>query len=271
MHKGEDSDYYLRKGFNVVSFEADPDLANYCRKKFAGELDSGQLTIVEGAITDPELVTVTDGKVRFYKNNKVSVWGTVVNEWSERNSKLGAEDELIEVSSIDFQDCLNKYGIPYYMKIDIEGMDTVCLKALLNFSDKPDYISIESEKVSFKKLEEEFDLLIQLGYDKFQAINQSKVSSFREAKNHGEGKFLDYKFLRGSSGSFGNDLNPTQWKNLSEIRNQYTSIFKGYKLLGDHASVNKSSVGRLFSRVMDKFFAYPGWFDTHAKHSSIKD
>ena len=111
MHKGEDSDYYLRKGFNVVSFEADPDLANYCRKKFANELDSGQLTIVEGAITDPEMVTVTDGKVRFYKNNKVSVWGTVVNEWSERNSKLGAEDELIEVSCIDFQECLNKYGI----------------------------------------------------------------------------------------------------------------------------------------------------------------
>lgn len=270
MHKGEDSDFYLKKGFSVVSFEADPDLANYCRKKFANELESGQLTIVEGAITDPEMVTVTDGKVRFYKNNKVSVWGTVVDEWSERNSKLGAEDELIEVSAIDFIDCLNKYGIPYYMKIDIEGMDTVCLKALLNFTEKPDYISIESEKVSLEKLNEELELLTKLGYDHFQAINQSRLSSFREAKN-GEGKFLNYQFVRGSSGSFGKDLHPDSWQNLSAIKNQYKSIFQGYKLLGDHAAVNQYGIGRLFSRAIDKFFAYPGWFDTHARHSSVKD
>lgn len=270
MHKGEDSEFYLRKGFNVVSFEADPDLADFCRKKFAGELDSGQLTIVEGAIVDSELLDITEGKVRFYKNNKVSVWGTVVNEWSERNSKLGADDELIEVSAVNFVECLNKYGIPYYMKIDIEGMDTVCLKSLLNFTEKPDYISIESEKVSLEKLNEEFELLTKLGYDHFQAINQSKLSSFREAKN-GEGKFLNYQFVRGSSGSFGKDLDPALWQNLSEIRNQYKSIFKGYKLLGDHSSVNKSAMGRLFSRAIDKFFAYPGWFDTHAKHSSVKD
>ena len=50
MHKGEDTDFYLRKGFRVVAFEADPDLTGYCRKRFKEFLDSGQLKIVEGAI-----------------------------------------------------------------------------------------------------------------------------------------------------------------------------------------------------------------------------
>ena len=28
MHKGEDTEFYLRKGFRVIAFEADPDLAH---------------------------------------------------------------------------------------------------------------------------------------------------------------------------------------------------------------------------------------------------
>ena len=67
-----------------------------------------------------------------------------------------------------------KYGIPYYLKIDIEGMDSVCLEALLDFSEKPDYISIESEKISFKKLKEEYLLFKALGYYKFKAISTVK-------------------------------------------------------------------------------------------------
>ena len=31
MHKGEDTEFYLSKGFKVVGFEADPDLTQYNR------------------------------------------------------------------------------------------------------------------------------------------------------------------------------------------------------------------------------------------------
>ena len=57
-----------------------------------------------------------------------------------------ANSEIIYVNEVDFSECLRRYGIPYYLKIDIEGMDLHCCRVLLNFGEKPNYISIESEK-----------------------------------------------------------------------------------------------------------------------------
>src|SRR5215218_5411176 len=53
LHKGEDTEFYLRKGFRVVAFEADPDLVRSCRDRLCEFIDRGRLTIVEGAIIEP--------------------------------------------------------------------------------------------------------------------------------------------------------------------------------------------------------------------------
>jgi hypothetical protein len=37
LHKGEDTDFYLRKGFRVVAFEAHPDLILNCEVRFERE------------------------------------------------------------------------------------------------------------------------------------------------------------------------------------------------------------------------------------------
>ena len=54
LHKGEDTDFYLRKGFDVVAFEADPLLIKFCKLRFADYIDKGRLQIIEGAIA-PDL------------------------------------------------------------------------------------------------------------------------------------------------------------------------------------------------------------------------
>ena len=38
MHKGEDTDFYLKKGFNVIGFEADPELIALCQNRFKNEI-----------------------------------------------------------------------------------------------------------------------------------------------------------------------------------------------------------------------------------------
>lgn len=64
MHTGEDTEYYLKKGFRVVAFEANNELVEENKKKFSKPIAEGTLVIVEGAIVgDP-----TVKKVRFYKN-----------------------------------------------------------------------------------------------------------------------------------------------------------------------------------------------------------
>ena len=270
MHKGEDTDYYLKKGFNVIGFEADPNLAAHCRTRFSKEISNGKLTIVEGAILEIQPGEAAEKTIKFYKNKDNSVWGTVASDWAQRNENLGTSNEIIEVPVINFSDCLEQYGIPHYLKIDIEGMDLVCLKALLNFEQKPDYVSIESEKVSFDKLIEEFNLFAQLGYSRFQAIQQEGISRQKEPNPSQEHYCIGYHFQEGSSGLFGADL-PDKWKDYGSIISQYKKILFSYKLFGDYGKANNYAIGRLFQSVLSKRLRMPmpGWYDTHAKHSAI--
>ncbi len=268
LHKGEDTDFYLKKGFNVVAFEANPDLVKDCKERFINELQTGQLVIVEGAIVDFGTDIAGGGNsVKFFRNNN-SVWGTVVESWAKRNEMLGTENEIIEVPAINFSECLQKYGIPHYLKIDIEGMDMVCLKSLLNFKEKPNYISIESEKIRFNALKEEFEMFKQLGYSSFQVVNQANVNQQKEPKNSQEGKFCNYAFLRGATGLFGKDL-PNNWLNEKDVLKRYEKIFLWYKLFGDYGIFGrKNRVSWFIFRVIRKFapkLTKSRWYDTHAR------
>jgi len=117
MHKGEDSEFYLRKGFRVIAFEADPTLVLFSMNRLREFIDTGQLTIIEGAIIDLEEIDAGQKKVQFYKNNNVSVYGTVCSNWADRNVRLGASSKTIEVDVIDFAAIIQEYGIPHFMKI----------------------------------------------------------------------------------------------------------------------------------------------------------
>ena len=89
LHKGEDTEFYLEKGFRVVAFEADPDLAAHCRERFAAQLREGRLVIVEGAIVATTPGIDAPRTVTFYKNLDKSVWGTTQAAWADRNARLG--------------------------------------------------------------------------------------------------------------------------------------------------------------------------------------
>ena len=270
LHRGEDTDYYLKKGFKVVAFEAEPTLVTECKTRFKDEIAKGQLVIVEGAIAAPT-PGKSGGTIKFFRNKDATIWGTVVDERASTYEDIGTSTEIIEVPIIDFADCLRQYGVPHYMKIDIEGMDTLCLKALMNFEQKPDYISIESDKVSFDKIEEEFGLLTKLGYVKFQAVNQVSVPGHKEPQNSREGRYLGYRFQQGSSGLFGSDL-ADKWETKEQILSTYRGIFKGYSLYGDKGKLWKTLPGKVIAKsvIILTGRRIPGWYDTHAKHGSAK-
>ncbi len=41
MHRGEDTAFYLAKGYRVVGFEANPELVEACQRRFAAEIGGG--------------------------------------------------------------------------------------------------------------------------------------------------------------------------------------------------------------------------------------
>jgi FkbM family methyltransferase len=275
MHRGEDTHFYLRKGFRVVAFEADPEHVNFCRKRFTEFIKQGQLKIVEGAITNLHMAEADQKKVSFYKNEQISVWGTICPEWVERNEKFGTRSTMIDVYAINFEDAIKEHGIPHYMKIDIEGSDMVCLRALRRFRARPDYISIESDKTSFSNIRHEINLLGDLGYNSFQAVEQSEIPVSQSPRlPPREGRFAAQSFEPGSSGLFGAELED-KWKSKHEILCLYRFIRMGYFLIGDNGIMKRwrfRGAGRLQScaKWLVHLFtqgAVPGWYDTHARYS----
>ena len=178
----------------------------------------------------------------------------MIPEWAARNEQFGVRNRRVTVQTERFETILEKHGIPYYLKIDIEGSDLLCLKALRPFAAKPKFVSLESNKVSFRGLLDEFELMRLLGYDRFKIINQQRVP-LQTAP-------IPFDFQPGSSGLFGADL-PGQWHSAVNAIARYIPIFARYKFFGDNTS-GARLVRRAAPIVPTALRLLPPWYDTHA-------
>jgi len=275
LHKGEDAAFYLRKGFRVVAFEADPVLAAGARTRLADEVTSGQLTIVEGAVVGAEAGETLPATIPFHRNDRHSWWGTLHHDWADRNAKLGSPSTVVNVKVVDFVSVLREHGVPHYLKIDIEGGDLACVGALRRFRERPTYVSIESSKTNIAEIAREVDALAELRYNAFQAVEQSAVPERVPPSPPREGRHVDWRFEIGSSGLFGKELDDA-WRSRQAVLRQYRAILRGYDLLGDHGRLRPLSfpgawvlrgVVRRIVRLSTGA-AVPGWYDTHARLST---
>src|SRR5580704_17412312 len=137
MHEGEDTKFYIERGFKVVGIEANPQLVARIRDTFAKPIAEGKLQIVDKAIASNQ------GKVQLAVNRFWSGLSSTDPVVIARQSQW-SESDYVEVEAVPFDEVIMEFGMPYYLKIDIEGMDLLCVKALHHFSDRPKYISVET-------------------------------------------------------------------------------------------------------------------------------
>jgi FkbM family methyltransferase len=266
-HKGEDSDFYIKKGFRVIAVDANKKLCEIISLRFKDAINNNQFNILNYAVTerDNELIT-------FYEDTTNSVWGTIFDSWASRNKKLGSSSVTTTINTIRLDTLIAKElqvdETIEYIKIDIEGADLIALRSLSDLKEKPRFISIESEKISWDKLIEEFTVFKQLGYTKFQLVDQSTIAEQQCPFPAQEGYHIDYKFEYGSSGLFGDEL-PGKWVTEEEALKAYKKIFVRYKYFGDYGIFNNKLImkNRVLNKLMQIFkLRYPhvGWYDTHA-------
>jgi len=264
LHKGEDTDFYLKKGFDVVAIEANPELVASCKVRFQDALAQGRLRIIDGAIAP----ATAGEKVTFYKNPS-SIWGTIEADWAQRNANAGLQSHRIEVNRIDAVEIYRSHGVPFYLKIDIEGADLLMLEALKQLEQRPQYVSIESEKVDFSALEQEMHLLRELKYSKFKIIQQQDIPGTKIKTKTLDGTDIEHVFEECGSGPFGNDL-PGPWLSFEDTLKKYKSIFQQYRLFGDYSPFNRlpgiagSAAKALYRIGKGHKGPLPGWYDTHA-------
>jgi FkbM family methyltransferase len=262
LHRGEDTDFYLKKGFRVAAFEADPSLVAHCKARFRDAIAEGRLQIVEGAIA-PE---TAGERLAFYKNLQKSVWGTIDASWTERNEKSGARSVKVEVVRVDVVEAFRTFGIPFYLKVDIEGADHLVLDGLHRLEDRPRYISIEAEAVDFTRFVAQLDALRDLGYRGFKPVQQARMPRTQIATTTRCGDPLCYVFGDSASGPFGDDL-PGAWLSYDQCLREYRRIFTRYRLFGDNAVMSRLPGGKEITRFLGWVRGEPmvGWYDTHAK------
>lgn len=102
-------------------------------------------------------------------------------QFSSFHRKSAARDFLkhhcIKVQTTRFSNILERYGVPFYLKIDIEGREQMCLNAL-SPSSLPHFISAESECPTIlagRSTNEGLEVLVRLrdlGYSQFKLIHQ---------------------------------------------------------------------------------------------------
>jgi FkbM family methyltransferase len=262
MHMGEDADFYLKKGYKVVAFEAHPDFVSKNAVRFSEAIKSGRLIIISGAVCFGTLA-----KVPFYVN-ETTVWGTINSKWAERNEQWGYANTQIEVPRIDLVDYFEKFGVPYYLKIDIEGSDLDAVRALQACDQRPRFLSIESNETSLCAALSEIDLLRALGFRRFMPVQQEAITGSHVALRSRDGTRFEHTFEDGASGVFGYDL-PGEWLSYEQCRRRYGRIFLKARLIGDFSPVFGIGADgrRRFNVVrqrLEEVVGLTGWYDLHA-------
>jgi FkbM family methyltransferase len=168
MHNGNDTAFYLHQGFRVLAMDADPIAVEAARRRFSSELTSRRLTLLNVGIADRA------GRGKFWICEGNSAWNSFHLKVS---SRLGLKHHPIEIDTRPFTDILDEYGVPVYLKVDIEGNDYLCIQDLAGRS-LPPFISVEAENtgddedLSDEEALATLYLLRDAGYRKFKLISQ---------------------------------------------------------------------------------------------------
>ena len=118
-HLGEDSQHYLAKGFKVVAVEANPDLASHLRNRFSTEMpmagsSSWNASYRRNGIPDILCQRDNDGV-----GHRLSAMGDA------ENARLGSKSQRFDCTTRPFAEIMKEFGVPYYLKIDVEGRHAV--------------------------------------------------------------------------------------------------------------------------------------------------
>jgi FkbM family methyltransferase len=249
-HSGQDSDFYLKKGFTVVAVEANPALCQGLKQRFSREIAEGRYVLIEKAVGE------RFGKVKFFVNTERTIWGTTKYNprYKERSSaKVSPNWTETFVPSIPFSWLTDQFGVPYYLKIDIEGADVLCLEDLMNEEDRPNFISIERHPFLSDQFKE-MALLKSLGYTRFKIVDQKAVMHQQPPSPALEGVYVNHQFEFDATGLFGEE-SPGPWLSYGEAVVRNAAIVmqsKGFGLWRRTPGLN---------RLRD---SWGSWYDFHA-------
>lgn len=190
MNNGDDTEYYLKKARRVVALEANPSLCEKARLRFQNEIATGRLEILNLAIwSDYDRRT-------FYLNLENDHWSSLDHNWASRDETKCVG---VDIDCVPLKYLFARFGVPHYLKIDVEGADHIVIGQLVDCEYLPLYLSLEDCRFGYEYIA----TLSEAGYTGFKLLDQSTVLDLQD-------EMVGHKFSLGSSGPFGEDV-PGDW------------------------------------------------------------
>ena len=248
LHHGDDTDFYLRKGFRVVALEANPEFCRLAQDRFAAEIGSERLSVINKALDRQG-----GRKATFYLSRDKDDWGSLDPGMTARG---GGHLTTIEVETTTLGELVAAYGVPYYLKSDIEGADEFAIEQLESLPDMPRYVSVEASG-------DPLATLVRCGYGRFQIVNQGYLRLFPSPNPPREGKFAEQRLDGHTSGLFGRELNPDGWADATTTARRLAR-WRALNEKRGNAIVRRvlKKVGKLTRRT---WLIGSGWIDIHAR------
>jgi FkbM family methyltransferase len=214
MYRGEDTAFYLSRGYRVVGAEANADLVEVLHRRFRAEVRSGRVTIL------PVAIGPVRARARFAVSAGRQQFSTADPAFVAAARRHGVDFASVEVDMITIADVIDEYGIPYFMKVDIEGMDRAVVESMADLPTVPPLLSMESAATSpsatLDTVLGEVALLRRLGYRRFKLVDQRRVSGLAGRALRTEGLPVIYDHEDEASGPFGDEA-PGRWHPAATI------------------------------------------------------
>ena len=158
---GDDSAYYLTKADTVVGIEASPMACEVLRERFAEPIADGRYVLVNAG------VAADDGELDF--------WISDQPEWSSFERRIagrrGTGHRPVKVPTRTFASILDEFGVPDFLKVDIEGHDHLCILSLTTVT-APANLSVELGP----RTRDMICHLREVGYTRFKFISQRTLA-----------------------------------------------------------------------------------------------
>jgi len=164
---GEKTKLFLACGANVICIEPQPDCVTQLERRFAGSMH----VIIEAVgLSDKQ------GMLDMQICSQANTISTFSEKWKTGRFSAYSWDKIISVNVTTLDALIDKYGIPTYCKIDVEGFEYQVIKGL----SKPiPYLSFEFTTETKEAAFDCITYLLKLGYSGFNiAIGENPALLF---------------------------------------------------------------------------------------------
>ncbi len=154
-HLGDKSQQFIDKNLKAIMVEPLPQCIDQLKVRFK---ENNNVEIIQKAVGR------SNGNVILEVNSKTPTTSTMAKHWKKGRFSSEKWDQKISVEMTTLDQLISVYGIPNYIKIDVEGFE---LDVLFGLSQKVGIISFEFTSEFFDQTVHCLNYLKKIGYSEY--------------------------------------------------------------------------------------------------------